>query len=368
MDGGIVGNPKETGIEKSSLESVINLLKNQVTEGLHSGVQLHIAKNGKTVLDCAVGEARPGVEMKNNSILLLWSSGKPWTSVAVAQLWENKKLKINQTVQSIIPEFGNGKESCTIKHILTHTAGFRMLQYSKWLTASWDDNIREASAYKAEYKPGTQCGYHPRMSWVILGEIVQRIDGRRIEKYLKEEIFEPLGMNNTSLGMTKERANTLGDQLALKDSPDKDEKKFLWVNDFCGRIFPGSTGYSSANDMGKFYQMLLNGGEWNGVRILKKETVDYFTDTQRKGIIDQTFSTPTYESMPDWGFGFAKGKSNSPLCSKDTFGHGGRSSCVNFCDPQADLIVNFNSNTMLPALENVSRMDAIISKIYETCQ
>jgi CubicO group peptidase (beta-lactamase class C family) len=365
---GISGNPEEIGMSISDLKKVIQLLETQVSKGLHTGAQLHVSRKGETVLDVAVGEAKPEVQMQNDSILLLWSSGKPWTSVAIAQLWESKKLKISQTVQSIIPEFKSGKESCSIKHVLTHTGGFPMINYSKWLTASWDELIMDACREKAEYFPGTQRGYHPRMAWIILGETIRRIDGRRIDDYLREEIFEPLRMESSYLGMTKERATKLVDRIALKDSPDPSEKMHLWVNNFEGKIFPGTTAYSTSRDMGKFYSMLWNGGEWNGNRILKKDTVKYFTATHRKGIADLTFSTPSYQSVPDWGLGFAKGKSNSHYCSEDAFGHGGRSSCINFCDPKVDLIINFNSNTMLPVEQNFQRGNAVISKIYAACR
>ena len=368
MIGGIMGKPEEVGMEKTSLDKVIKTLENQVSEGLHTGAQLHVSRKGQIVLDVAVGEARPGIQMRNDSILALWSSGKPWTTVAIAQLWESGKLSINQTVQSIIPEFKNGKESCTIKHILIHAGGFPMLLYPKWLTASCDEMILDICNETAGYKPGTQCGYHPRASWIILGEIVRRIDGRRIDDYLRKEIFVPLGMDSSYLGMTKERVNKLGDRLAFKDTPDEAEKIHLWINNFEGRIYPGTNGYSTANDMGKFYRALWNGGEWEGNRILEEKTVKYFTATHRMGIADLTFSIPSFQIAPDWGLGFTKGKSSSIFCSRDTFGHGGRSSCINFCDPQVDLVVNFNSNTMLLQPQNLMRRDAIISEVYNACR
>jgi CubicO group peptidase (beta-lactamase class C family) len=368
MIGGITGNPEEVGISKAGLDKVLITLESQVSEGLHTGAQLHVSRKGQTVLDVAVGEAKPGIQMLNNSILALWSSGKPWTTAAIAQLWESGKLSINQTIQSIIPEFKNGKETCTIRHILIHAGGFPMLLYPKWLSASWEEIIVDICNETAEYEPGTQCGYHPRASWVILGEIVHRIDGRRIDDYLREEIFKPLGMDSSYLGMTKERARDLGDRLALKDTPDEAEKMHLWINDFEGRIYPGTNGYSTANDMGKFYRALWNGGEWDGHRILKEETVKYFTATHRMGIADLTFSLPSFQIAPDWGLGFAKGKTASLLCSRDTFGHGGRSSCSNFCDPQVDLVFNYNSNTMLGTTQNLTRRDAIVSKVYDACR
>jgi len=198
---------------------------------------------------------------------------------------------------------------------------------------------------------------------MILGEIIKKIDGRNIEDYLRDEIFIPLGMTSTYLGMPLKRATALGKCLAKKDTTYASEQEHLWINDFRGRIFPGSTGYSTAFDMGKFYRALWNGGEWNEKRIIKKSTVDYIIKTHRKGVFDKTLQT-----TGSWGLGFGLGKYNSSVCSDKTFGHGGRSSCTNFCDPQLDLIVNLNSNTMLPTLQHLTRRNTIISRIYEACR
>ena len=121
IDGGIVGKPDLVGVSQSGLENVINLLKKQVKEGLHSGAQLHVARKGETILNIAVGEAQPGIPMKINSAILLYSSSKPWTAIAIAQLWEQKKIRLNQTIKSIIPEFTGGKEKCTIRNVLNHS-------------------------------------------------------------------------------------------------------------------------------------------------------------------------------------------------------------------------------------------------------
>ena len=360
---GILNSCNNVGMNFSQLKNIKTLLEKQLRDKLHTGVQLHISRKGKTVMNIALGEARSGIPMELNSILLMWSSGKPWTSVAIAQLWEKGKLDFNQKVRDFIPEFKKGKESCSIRHLLTHTSGFPMLDYPKWLTASWNEIIHDACEMKAEYQPGTQCGYHPRISWMILGEIIQRIDGRKIEEYLREEIFMPLEMDSTYLGMTSKRAASLGKRLALKDSTYPSEQIHLWVNDFEGRIFPGSTGFSTAFDMGKFYRALWNGGEWERNRIINKRTVDYITEIHRKGVFDKTLL-----SSGSWGLGFGLGKYNCLFSSNKTYGHGGRSSCTNFCDPKLDLIVNFNSNTMLPTEQHFARRKEVMARIYEACR
>ena len=376
IDGGIEGNPEAVGMNSSGLDDIINLLKLQVKKKLHSGTQLHIAREGQTVLNIAMGEARPGVPMKRNSVMHLYSAGKPWTALAIAQLYERGKLDLYQTVQSIIPEFANGKETCTIEHVLIHEGRFPMWNYSQDDAANWEDWIRDICNEKAEYVPGTQCGYHHASGWVLLGEIVRIVDGRRIEKYLEDEIFTPLGMNDSILGMTKDKAEQLNDHLALKGT----EPEYIpWGNfyNLFGNnpdhvILPGGSSYSTATDLGKFYKTLWNGGESiEGKRIIKKKSLDLFTATHRMGITDQILSLPKlgeFDLRPSYGYGFFKGKSFGLMCSPDTFGHGGMRCSVNFCDPQLDLIINFNSNTLLNVEPVFKRANKVKLAIYDACR
>jgi len=367
IDGGIIGEPEDLGVTRKGLENVMDVLKDQTKEGLHSGVQLHITRQGETVLEIAIGEARPRVPLKTNSVLLIYSSTKPITAIAIANLWEKGKIHLNQTVKSIIPEFSGGKEACTIRHIMTHVAGFPMHACSFKGTNSNENFLSDIYNHKLEFTPGTQCSYHPSSSWMILGEIVRRIDGRPLRKYLKEEVFNPLGMNETSLGLSEERIKELGDRWARKDSNvPEDESSIRWdnvVNAPTKVFLPGGSGYSTATDMGTFYKALWNGGEWNGNRIVKKRTLDYFTATNLTGIIDQTFGLFTSK-----GFGFHKGKSVGLRCSPKAFGHGGKRSCINFCDPELDLIVNFNSRTLLNNDDHYKRSQEMIDVIYEACR
>ncbi len=376
IDGQIIEDPEKVGFNRSGLEQVLHILQQQISKGLHSGVQLHVARMGETVMNVALGEARPDIPMKRDSILNNFSSGKPWTTIAIAQLIEQNKLELYQTIQSIIPEFTNGKETCTIEHILLHEAGFPMFQYERDNTETVDEFLKDIYNEQAVYVPGTQCGYHGTSSWLILGELIRLIDGRRIEKYLEDEIFKPLNMNDTSLGMPNKRSNILGNRLAIKDT-EPDYVHWGRGDNLFGNYpdpitLPGSSGFSSAYDMGKFYYTLWNGGQsLDGVRIIKKKTLDFFTETHRKGITDHILSLPTLgdqDFRPDFGYGFFKGKSLGMSCSPDTFGHGGLRCAKNHCDPRLDLVVNFISNTLVNPLSHTNRWEEINTAIYDACR
>ena len=377
IDGGIYSNPEELGVSKSGLEKVINILKHQTKDKLHTGVQLHISREGITVLNVAIGEARPGIPMLRDSVLQIFSSCKPWTALAIAQLYEKGKLDLQQTVKSIIPEFGNGKETCTIEHILLHEGGFPMLNYDELAANDWDHIIKDICNEPAAYIPGTQCGYHRNSGWMILAEIIRRIDGRTIEKYLQEELFKPLKMKDSSIGMSKGLYEMLGNRLALKDAVPG-YINWSGVDNLGGNkphplLVLGGDGYSTATDMAILYNALWNDGEsLDGVRILKKRTVDLFTKTHRMGITDHILSLPTLGELdlrPDYGYGFFKGISHGLVCSENAFGHGGLRTCKNFCDPDLNgLVVNFNSNTLLNELPAFNRANELVTAIYDACR
>ena len=151
----------------------------RLDEGLsqdHEGYQLYVSLNGETILDEARGEARPGVAMEPSTITLWFSSGKTVTAVAIAQLWEQGRLGLDDPVARYLPEFANGKERATIRHLLTHTGGFPYADDSLHPT-EWSAMVRQICAAPAAWKPGTVAGYHGTSAHVILGELVRIIDG-----------------------------------------------------------------------------------------------------------------------------------------------------------------------------------------------
>src|SRR5438270_8699839 len=113
------------------------VLREGRTAGLHIGAQVYASVDGQVVADVAIGEARPGVAMTPDTVMLWLSASKPFAAVAIAQLWERGKLALDDPVAQHIPEFAqNGKERITLRHVLTHTAGIRWIE-TGWPAVSW---------------------------------------------------------------------------------------------------------------------------------------------------------------------------------------------------------------------------------------
>lgn len=331
----------------------------------HVGAQLYVSLRGEPVIDDAVGDAREGGPRLTTDHLMLWfSSTKPLTAVAIGQLWERGLLDLDHPVVRFMPEFGrHGKEVVTIRHVLTHTGGFRKVPGAIRFQP-WEDQVRAVCEAELEWRPGAMAGYHPSSGWVALGEIVRRIDGRRIDDYVRREVCEPLGMKDTWLGIPAERQAELDDRIAHV-YPRHDEAQYqvgAWNSSKgVAMISPGGSGRGPARDLGRFYECLLRGGE----PVLRPQTVEALTASHRVGRFDHTFRLPV-----PWGLGFVKYglRERAPIGSQRSFGHGGHSSSIGWADPETGLVVACVTNGLPGAVDNEKRMLAVFAAIFDACQ
>src|SRR5580704_9395308 len=178
------------------LESARKAIESGIERGLHVGAQLYVSLDCNPVADLAFGMARDGVAMTPDTIMLWMSATKPITVIALAQVWERGKIALDDPVAKYIPAFGaRGKGVITIRHVLTHTGGFRAA-VGAWTADPWNNIIAQICDEKIEpgWIVGQTSGYHIAPSWYLLAEIVRRVsaDGRPNSQYVREEVLEPL--------------------------------------------------------------------------------------------------------------------------------------------------------------------------------
>jgi len=319
------------------LARTLAAIRRGIEQRLHLGTQLYVSLREKAIADEAIGEAQLGVTMKRDSVLPWLSAGKPLTAVAIAQLWQRGLLELDDPIAKHIPAFAaGGKEKITIRHILTHTGGFRAAPGLRE-EASWDEIIAAINAARIEprWVPGQTAGYHPATSWYILGELIRLLDGRSYDRYIDEMICGPLGMSYTSFSDRKRNA-------------------------------PGASARGPARDLARFYQMLLHRGE----SIITPQTAEALTARHRAGLYDKTFN-----HVVDFGLGFLL-QSNQygvdtvpynygPHASARTFGHSGARSSVGYCDPEHGLVVACIFNGSASEEQHDRRMREVNALIYE---
>ena len=359
-----------------------NVITRGIADGLHLGAQLYASINGEIVADAAVGESRPGEPLRPDDLMLWLSSCKPVTVVAVMRQVERGRLRLDDPVAQHIPEFAlNGKEQITVRHLLTHTAGLRGAAMNA-NGKPWDEVIAEICAARLEprWVVGETAGYHASASWYILGELVQRLAGMPFAHYLREKIFEPLGMTDSWVGMPHEQFRAYGRRIApVYDTSHGSFEQDQFNNTEAGAVMPrpASGGRGPIRELGRFYEMLHNRGAGSGAdgsvgaRILAPDSVEDATRRHRAGSFDKTFghvidfglgfiinsSAPAEDEAAPYGYG--------PYASPGTFGHSGaRSSCA-FCDPARGLVVAWACNGMPPDAAHQRRQRAINASIYE---
>lgn len=351
-------------------------LEQGIHEGLHLGAQIYVSLRGETVADTAVGENRPGEPLTPDHLMLWLSSTKPVAAVALARLWEQERLELDDPVARHLPEFAaNGKEGITLRHLLTHTAGIRTLNIG-WPELSWEEIVARLCAMKPEprWVPGQKAGYHQASSWFILGEVIRRVDGRPFSAFVREEVFELLGMTDSWIGMPPERyrfykeSGRIGAMWNTEASPPVSHG---WdTEERCVRPSPGGNGYGPMRELGRFYEMLLGRGILGGRRILTPQAVEALTARHRAGMVDATF-----KHVLDWGLGFILnsvqyGAETVPYgyghhASYRTFGHSGYRSSTGFADPESGLAVALAMNGTPANDAHERRIRAVVDAIFE---
>lgn len=354
-----------------------------VEAGWQLGGQLRVSRRRPGVeialdhRDLVVGERAPGQPMTPETLNIWLSSSKPVTAVALAILWQRDALDLDDPIARFVPEFAErGKGGITLRHALTHTGGFRLLNVG-WPEASWDEIIATLCASRPEprWVPGQKAGYHLASSWFILGEVVRRIDGRGYPDFVRQEVFEPLGMDDCWVGMPVERFEAYGDRIGRMYSTEKADEGAEpmprgWHREkhVCG-CSPGGNGYGPMAQLARFYEMLLGRGRRDGVEILRPQTVEALTTPHRVGLRDQTF-----KHKLDWGLGFIVnsqhyGTELPPYgygrhASRRTFGHSGFQSSTAFADPEHGLVVALMVNGNPGEPRHTERLRDLVEAIY----
>jgi CubicO group peptidase (beta-lactamase class C family) len=344
-----------------------------IAGGEHPGLQLYVSVGGAPRIDEAFGETRPGVPLTRDTLLPWLSAGKPVAALAIARLWEQGALELDDPVAGFIPEFGaHGKAAITIRHLLTHTGGFRG-GLAPEPGAAWDEIITRICAARPEprWPPGRRAGYHGWTSWYVLAEIVGRCSGREYSRVVREDIFGPAGMADSWIGIPATERAAYGDRFGgLYDTSGGAARPGEADAEARGQTYqPGGSGRGPARELGRFYEVLRARGRWGGATIARPQTIEALVARHRAGLFDETF-----RCVMDWGLGFildskmhgaAIPYGYGPYASPRTFGHSGRESSCAFCDPEHDLVVAWAANGMPGEPRHQARVRALNAAIYE---
>jgi CubicO group peptidase (beta-lactamase class C family) len=323
-----------------------------VDKGEAAGVVTLVATKDRVIHLSAVGKTDMAKDrkMKTDDIFWIASMSKPITAVCIAILADDGKLSFDDPLAKHLPEFAgvmvsqNGEtvkpsRPPTLRDVMTHTSGLgEMNTREPHLTLA--ETGKKLSEQTLRFQPGSRWAYSTA-GMDVLGRVVEAVSGMPFDQFLQKRVLDPLGMKDTSFWLAPEKESRWAQPYRWNAQTNKLEETvitYLYKTAPTDRQRPplGGAGlFSTAEDMAKFYQMMLNRGTLNGKRILKAATVAEMT---RK----QTGELTARPGMP-WGLGFCvvedptKMEANRVL-SPNSFGHGGAFSTSSWADPTKNLI------------------------------
>lgn len=323
----------------------------QLEVGLHHGAQLAVYVDGELVVDFAGGTTGPeGGETTPDTRHLLFSCTKPFVGVGLHQLIEDGKAVYDDRVVAHWPEFadtGTEKSAITIRHVLSHTAGVPYGEFDdqaeKW--GDWDAVVAAMEDIDLVFTPGEQPAYHTLNYGWIVGELIRRISGQPVEEYVKSNVFDPLDMEHSAIGLAADepddvatlagfemfdRCREPGEGLGMPAA----ESAAAFNQDAVRRaVIPAANGIGTARDMAQFYGCMANGGQLDGTRLLSEETIAEATRTHAETDEDGTLGRPARYGLGFWTGGLANDMFGS-LSRERMFGHAGLGSIFGWGDPE----------------------------------
>ena len=335
----IEANPENVGMSSERLERITELSKEYINDFNIPGIVTIVSRKGKIVYYNAFGKRDVQGETKllKDDLFRIYSMTKPVTAVAIMQLYEQGKFNLNDPVSKFLPELEDLKVlnedgdlesiSTTMRmhHLLTHTAGFTYgfsddqvdIQYSNadlFLSENLEDFVNRVAKLPLKFQPGTR--YHYSIAVDLTGLIIERLSGQSLDKYFTENIFEPLGINDTFFQVPNDKRDRfltryrydLKNKYPVKypSNPRQAMSDFINVSMFSG----GGGLVSSAMDYMIFAESLRNGGAYKGQRILSSKTIKFMTKNHLESVIkpfqggDMDFLKKRNSDGLGWGIGF----------------------------------------------------------------
>nr|AGT17593.1 Est22 [uncultured bacterium] len=364
-----MAEPESVGMSAERLQRIDAFTQRYIDNEMVAGTVTLVARRGKVVHFSAQGmkDVERNQPMTKDTIFRMASMTKPIASVALMMLYEEGYFQLDDPISDWLPEFKNmmveveqadgttrlepAKTPISFTHILTHTAGLMnsyrgdIARYSQVSRVQGDENLaswtERLATLPLRYEPGTRWEYSAATS--VVGRLVEVISGDDLDTFLRERIFSPLQMNDTHFYLPPDKVN----RFATLYGPDADNGNRMMLTEVGDErsnyvsgpraFFSGAGGLvSTAHDYIRFQQMMLNGGELDGVRLLGSKTVELI-------FANHTGDLPLWLSGPGMGFGlgYSVVLDRAVAHTSDTEGAvswGGAFGTLFWVDPEEELV------------------------------
>jgi CubicO group peptidase (beta-lactamase class C family) len=329
--------PAAVGMSAERLDRVVQCLEGETAQRLVTSASICVARRGRIVLHRGFGrlnEQSDAPRTEPDTVYILASISKPIAVTGLMMLVERGDVVLSDRVQRYLPEFeGEHKEKARVWHLLSHSSGLpdQLPENTKLRRAHapLSQFVTGALETPLLYEPGKGFGYQS-MGTLLAGEIVERVTGRRLRDFLRDELFKPLGMTRTTLGLGELKV----EQTAIyQTGPETEDLRSWGPNTRYWRDIghPWGGMHSTTGDLAILLQAFLDGGTYGSTRVLSPTTVAAMTRDHNGGL-----------GAP-WGLGWALRDSRvwnhfGDLGSARTFGHVGATGTVAWADPERQLL------------------------------
>jgi CubicO group peptidase (beta-lactamase class C family) len=377
----INNSPESVGLSSERLKRIRPWMQKYLDKGKLPGATTLVARKGKVVFceSLGFGDIEAKKPLKVDSIHRFYSMTKPVTSVAVMMLYEQGLFQLDDPVSEFIPDFkdmqvyisGAGNEirtrpaqtPITIKHLLTHTSGLTYGFFNEDVIADLyiknntdftanDGPLEQVIARLAKlplvFDPGSRWNYG--VSTDVLGRLVEIWSGQTFDQHLKQKIFEPLNMMDTGFFVPKTKIDRFVSLYGFTDENPMALIDASQTSSIIGSVqtFSGGGGLvSTLGDYFRFTELLRRKGEFDGVRLLGRKTMEFMTCNHLPGDLAQmgqpSFNETTYEGI-GFGLGFSVMLDPAKACiigSPGEYAWGGAASTAFWIDPVEDMTIIF---------------------------
>ncbi|MBI3207716.1 MAG: beta-lactamase family protein [Candidatus Solibacter usitatus] len=343
----------KAGMDAAQLSRIPARMKEYINAGALPGIVTLVQRKGEMVHLEATGwqDKEKDVALKTDTIFEVMSMTKPVTAVGIQMLVEDGLIALNDPVEKYLPEFRgqmriSSKEKdqlvlrrpsrpITIRDLLTHTSGMPEyppegmggVNFYYAMNRTLAEAVSIFSQLPLEFEPGTKWSYS-NTGIAALGRIIEAVSGKPYETFLADRVFAPLAMKDSFFFPPKEKVDRIASVYEMKDGKLQNVGPGI-LRKGAKYSMPEGGLYATARDMAAFYQMMLNGGAYNGKRLLSKYSVEAMTTVHTAG------------TGVNWGLGWSVTRganSTLTLLSEGTFSHGGAFGTYGWVDPVRQVI------------------------------
>ena len=378
-------------VDSAAVERIWDAARHWYSAGMHPAIQVCLRRNGKVILDRAIGHGwgngpadlvdAEQIPVSTSTPFCVYSTAKAITTTVTHMLVERGAFSLEDRVCDYLPNYtSHGKDRTTIRHVVTHSAGIPFATGPKPDLKRMDDSeyAREMlGRMKPVYKPGLVHIYHGVTWGPLMREIISAATGRSIRDILAEAILNPLGFRWTNYGVAPQDVPLVAPshvtgkplpppiakafKLAVGGAPQQ-IIPFSNTAEFLTGVVPSSNTVSNAHELSRFAEILRRGGELDGVRVLAPETLRAATTEARRLRPDLA----TGFAPMRWGTGYMLGSKRFGPFGRDAdgaFGHTGLTDIAMWADPQRALSVAVVSSGKPSGHPEAKRYPALLNAI-----